>query len=266
MNLFSARVALRPRSLTEVLDLAVPLCAQNRRLLGKLSLLTLLPLAAAAALLRIGRGWVWLQLWALLLPAAFLLQGLFTVAFGEALFRPSEQIRTGAVLARFLRRLPAFVTGQLVRWLLLLLSASIIFPLILVAPGWLFVTEVLLLEASPLTAASRRSRALAAEQWGSSFGLWLATLTLPLLTAVLAELLGGMLVREVLQLGQPLGNLWHDGGSGFAVLGLLVGTPCAAAARFLGYINVRTRSEGWDIQLRFVSWSQTPARAQERSA
>ena len=34
MNLFAARVVLRPRSLTEVLDLAAPFCLQNARLLG----------------------------------------------------------------------------------------------------------------------------------------------------------------------------------------------------------------------------------------
>ena len=47
-------------------------------------------------------------------------------------------------------------------------------------------------------------------------------------------------------------ELFVHGGSGFAVAGALLAVPVAAAARFLGYIDLRTRKEGWDIQLRFL--------------
>jgi hypothetical protein len=72
----------------------------------------------------------------------------------------------------------------------------------------------------------------------------------------LFDQLGGQLLEFVFQLGQPLGSLAEDGGSGFAVLGLLLSVPLSAAARFLGYIDLRTRSEGWDIQLRFAAWAE----------
>ena len=72
--------------------------------------------------------------------------------------------------------------------------------------------------------------------------------------------------RYVLQLGHPTGSLWNDGGSGFAVLGALLAVPLGAAMRFLGYIDLRTRKEGWDIQLRFVALAEQSALGRRRAA
>jgi hypothetical protein len=266
MNLFSARVALRPRSLTEVLDLAVPFCLMNGKLLGRLALVTLAPLAALAAALRLGADWSWPALWLLLVPAGFVLEGVFTVALGEALFRPAGEVRARAVLLRFARRLPAYLGAQLARAVVLLASAVVVVPPLLLGPAWLFVPEAVLLENAGLLAAARRSRALG---WGRGvgvFGLWLAALAAPALAAVMAELLGGGVTSFVLQLGRPLGDLWREGGSAFAVVGLLAATPCVAALRFLGYIDLRTRKEGWDIQLRFVSWVERDGSPGRRAA
>ena len=87
----------------------------------------------------------------------------------------------------------------------------------------------------------------------SYYGLWVATLALPALGAVVGDQLGNAVVSVGLQLGKPTGDLFTDGGSAFAVLGALLAVPVAAAARFLGYIDLRTRKEGWDIQLRFMA-------------
>ena len=40
------------------------------------------------------------------------------------------------------------------------------------------------------------------------------------------------------------------------MLGALLCIPVAAAMRFLYYIDLRTRKEGWDIQLRFVALAE----------
>jgi hypothetical protein len=84
----------------------------------------------------------------------------------------------------------------------------------------------------------------------------MALLAVPLGAVVLVDLLGGQLLEFVFQLGRPLGSLFQDGGSAFAILGLLLAVPLSAAMRFLGYIDLRTRSEGWDIQLRFAAWAE----------
>ena len=62
-------------------------------------------------------------------------------------------------------------------------------------------------------------------------------------------------------MGRPVGSLWSDGGSGFAVIGALLSAPFVASASFLGYIDLRTRKEGWDIQLRFMALADTKTEA-----
>jgi len=89
---------------------------------------------------------------------------------------------------------------------------------------------------------------------------------LPALGATSIDLLGNALTSFVLQLGYPTGELFSDGGSGFAVFGALLAVPLVAAARFLGYVDLRTRKEGWDIQLRFVALAEQSALLRKRAA
>ena len=256
MNLFAARLALRPRSLTEVLDLAAPFCLANARLLGRLALVSLAPLAVLAGALRMGLRWEWLGIWWTLVPLAWLSTGLFTAGLGDAMFHDPDKVSARAVVARFLRRLPAQLLVKFVRVLVLLSCASGVVPLLLEGPRWLFPIEATLLEKADLGAAISRSRSLGRRRAGFCLGLGVALLALPVLTVVLAEAVGGMLIQFVFQLGEPFGSLWKQGGSGFAVLGLLLAVPLAASMRFLGYIDLRTRSEGWDLQLRFAAWAE----------
>lgn len=255
MNLFAARVALRPRSLTEVLDLAAPFCLHNAGLIGRLSLVTLLPLAALSAGLRLGLGWSWPAVWTALVLAAAFVEGLFTVALGEALFRDPAEVRIGRVAGRFLRRIPGLLATHVCRLVVLGACASVVLPLFLEGQRWLFPTEAVLLENARTGEAIRRSRSLGGRRSGFCLGLALALLALPVVSVILVDRLGDAVLSFVFQLGTPLGSLFSDGGSGFAVLGLLLSVPLSAAMRFLGYIDLRTRSEGWDIQLRFSAWA-----------
>ena len=59
--------------------------------------------------------------------------------------------------------------------------------------------------------------------------------------------------RRCLQLGAPFGELTTDGGTVYAVTGFFLTIPIVAAARFLTYVDLRTRREGWDIQLKFMA-------------
>jgi hypothetical protein len=70
---------------------------------------------------------------------------------------------------------------------------------------------------------------------------------------VTGEALGHGVVEFVLQLGKPFGSLWPDGGSLYAIFGLLACVPLCATTRFLAYIDARTRRDGWDIQVRFMA-------------
>jgi hypothetical protein len=57
----------------------------------------------------------------------------------------------------------------------------------------------------------------------------------------------------LLQLGHPFGALFTDGASAYALAGYFACVPYLATSRFLKYIDIRTRKEGWDIQLKFTA-------------
>jgi hypothetical protein len=260
VNLLASRVVLRQRSLADSLDLALPLCLANKRPLGVLALVMLTPIAALLCFLRIGKHWPWPALWAICLVASFLVEGVFTVALGELLFKPPGEARVRTFVGRFLRRLPALIVANVLRWIAATATLAVL------APGSIFLPEAMLLEGASFSRAWTRSRALARNRGGVCFGIWLTTLALPVVGAISMDLLCNTGVGFVLQLGLPAGELWTDGGSGFAVLGALLAVPVAAAVRFLGYVDLRTRKEGWDIQLRFVALAEQSTLGRRRAA
>jgi hypothetical protein len=68
-----------------------------------------------------------------------------------------------------------------------------------------------------------------------------------------AELLMQGIISDLFMLGAPLGRLSSDGVTPYALAGLLLSAPLVATARFLQYIDARTRGDGWDIQVRFMA-------------
>jgi hypothetical protein len=253
VNLLAARVVLRPRSLSDVLDLTVPFCLSNWRLLARLSLTSLLPAFAVCVYLHFFERWTWVQTWLVAVIAGDLLEGLFTVAFGDLMFQPSAAVRPGAVWGRFARRLGFILGASLVTRLLLALTVLFVPAMPFVAVHLMFVREVGLLEGAPVFAAVSRAYRFVQRQVGSCLGVLLAVVLVPALMAAGAELLGDALVDTILQLGNPVGQLFKEGGSAYALLGFFLSVPVVSAARFLKYIDVRTRKEGWDIQLRFTA-------------
>ena len=261
MNLLAARVVLRQRSLADTLDLALPFCLANKRPIGVLSLVMLAPIAALLGYLRIARHWSWPALWLLCAGASLVVEGVFTVALGELLFKPPAETSVRSCVARFLRRLPALRRRDR--------RSRVDGGLHPADPG----AETPSSSPRRCCWRGRRSgrRWRAAARWratggGVCFGIWLVTLFLPAFAALALDLLLNGVCRYVLQLGYPTGALFSDGGSGFAVLGALLAVPLGAAMRFLGYIDLRTRKEGWDIQLRFVALAEQSALGRRRAA
>jgi hypothetical protein len=256
MNLLAARVVLRPRSLSDVLDLTIPFCLASWRLLARLSLTSLLPAFALCVYVRFFRQWTWQQTWLVALIAGDLLEGLFTLAFGELMFQPATAVRATSLWGRFARRLgfilgSAFVTRALLAICAVTMIGIVVVPFL--AVYLMFVREVGLLEGAPVFAAIGRAYRFVQRQVGPCLGLLLALVVAPALMAMAAELLGDAVVDTVLQLGKPFGQLFKEGGSAYALAGFFLSVPVVAAARFLKYIDVRTRKEGWDIQLRFTA-------------
>jgi hypothetical protein len=260
VNLLAARVVLRQRSLADSLDLAPPFCLANKRPLGVLALIILGPIAALLGYLRIARHWSWGAVWFWCAVLSLLVEGAFTIALGELLFKPPADVRVRTFLARFFRRFPALLLAAVAR--VVMIGAT----LLIMAPTTIFVPEAQLLEGATFGKALARSRALARNRVGFCMGVWLAAVFLPAVGAASMDLLCNAVTSFVLQLGNPTGELFSEGGSGFAVAGALLAVPLVAAVRFLGYVDLRTRKEGWDIQLRFVALAEQSALGRRRAA
>jgi hypothetical protein len=261
MNLLEARVALRPRSISDVLDLAGPFCIANRRLMVPLALATTTIGATLAAVCRLGLTWSWWHVWLLMAGYLLVTSGLFTQAAGELLFCEPKQIRLRLVFARFFRRFFPFLGARILQCLVLGICAVAFVPLPIFAPRLMFVGEAVLLESGSASASLARSSRLVLYRSIPILGLALACAFAPFVFAIAADVVGDAIVNLVFEMGRPVGSLWSDGGSGFAVIGALLSAPFVASASFLGYIDLRTRKEGWDIQLRFMALADAKTEA-----
>jgi hypothetical protein len=183
--------------------------------------------------------------WAVAVTVGSLVQGAFTVSMGRLLF--SEELSTAQALRLFAKRLWPYARTLLVSRVLLVVSLFIAWP------RFVFVHEASLLEGAAPAAALRRSSGFVRGRTGSAFGLLFTLLLTQAAFVITAELLGHGVVSEVLQLGKPFGAILDDGGSAYALSGFLLSIPYVAAARFLAYIDGRTRTDGWDIQVRFMA-------------
>jgi len=261
LNVLLARVVLRPRSVADILDITAPYCLRGARILLPLTLALALPATLLCYQLHTRAGWSYQNVWILAALIGGLAEGPFTVAAGDLLFSKPIRGRTRHVLGLFLRRLPSFFMAHLVSRILLVLGGVALFiPLPWIAVRHLFVGEVVLLEhAGPLESLGRSGR-FSRTHGTSCFGMWLSVLSIPLAFVLGAEVMGQSAFSFVLQFGEPVGNLFDQGGSAFALFGFFVSVPVIACARFLKYIDIRTRREGWDVQLRFVGIANAGAK------
>lgn len=251
MNLAHANIAIRQRSVLESVDLSLPFVLRlGRGVYLRLMLATLLPTWVLCGILgyALEVHWGWLWLLALMLHSLF--QGVFTLAAGQLVFEDSVSVRQ--ILKKFARKLPSYVAGLAYTRTVIVLSSLTFFLLLPIA--WVrlaYAYEVMLLEGAPFGSLWSRCSALVKGQTGIALQMLTCLLSIVLASILCSELLGLGLVSYLLQLGSPFGSLFDDGGSLFALLGLFVSTPLVATARFLAYIDGRTRRDAWDVQVRF---------------
>ena len=262
MNLGEARVAFRPRTVAETFDLAlrwVP--AVGGGLYLKLGLIFLLPAAIGCWLLHWLVDFHWVSVWAIAIGTGMVLQGLFTVAASRLMFERDVSVR--AVVSQFRGRVWSYLGTLFISRILLAVGILTIFGIFLLWPRSAFVHEAALLEGHGPMASGKRGAAFTSRQYGNVLILGLGMLVALFAFIAIADSVGYVLFDFVLQVGRPFGALMNDGGSLTALIGFFAAIPFLTSVRFMHYIDGRTRRDGWDIQLAFLSLQLADERARK---
>lgn len=251
MNVAEAGVVIRQRTLLEVVDLAFRFSMSlGGKLYLRLCAYFLLPALGLTCLLAFFTDthafWVWMFAFTL----GTLLQGVFTIASGRLMFE--RDVKAGVVARQYLRRLWPYLWALFWTRLLLLVSSLIIIGPMLVGPRAAFVHEAVLLEGAGAREGMKRAGRFGWQDASFTFGLIIVSITLTLFFVGAGEMLGQSIVRDVLQLGEPLGRIQVDYFSVYSLFGYFLSVPLISTARFLSYIDARTKRDAWDVQVRFM--------------
>jgi hypothetical protein len=264
MNLDDLSVAVRERSVAEVFDLSLLLA---RRHAPRLALLALIGCAPCAALDWALLAWsdpdrpaalAWLAV--LLIAQAPLATAPLTAYLGEAMFSgdPSLRRALASVRARFTRLLAvaayrgSFAAAPVALFSAVAGGAPGLLLLVLLVFYPLHLVEVVLLERQPLRASLRRANQLMVGWRSEALGQLLVGGVL-LAAGTVAAVSAGVSLVNLLFWGAIDDEAWwrwfHPA---VGPLGLLAPWPFIAwlsVVRFLSYIDLRTRQEGWEIEL-----------------
>lgn len=255
MNVLSTRVALRERTLSEVFDLAFRfvITRGGRKYLQLWWLSCAPPLALCWWLRYVGADWLWV--WLAAAVGFVLAQIPFTLAASRLLLEDSLALR--AVVRAWLLKIPSQLWAHAVGALVIGGSAALIAPLPFLATRALFFPEITLLEGAGVLRAFERGGRMARARFAETLQSAVLLLAVWAFFVLGAEVTGHALVEDLLSLPPPRDSL-QSGGSWFALFGFFLAVPVVATARFLAYIDGRTRREAWDVQLRFTELASEP--------
>jgi hypothetical protein len=258
VNIVRARVALRHRPFSDVLDLALRFIVVHWKVYAKVALVTILP-GIAGTWLIVGpgdAGWAWG--WVVGVAWTLFAQIPFTILASRLVFE--DRVRAREVVWSALRDSPRILLLRI----LTLTAKALAFTMLFIPAAWVaiifcFSTEVLLLERSSVGGTLGRSQRVAQSDFGESLMMVVVGLVATVGAVFLADIAGRAVIEELLQFRGPA-SILVAGGSVLGLVGLFGIVPYVATARFFTYLNIRTRAEGWDIQTRFAALA---ARADE---
>jgi hypothetical protein len=256
MQLDRNRIVIRERGLLDQLDLALCVIRVYAWPLAVALLAGILPFVVFNAWLladltepTIDEPFPMRYMWCMLFLVVWeipLATSLATLYLGEAVFleRPSM----GNILRGLIRALPQLIWYQvLIRGLLIPMVLTLFLPF----ATWPFLNEVILLERTPMwrrhgqITTFRRSAALHGGNVGDLLLRWLVVVGFGFL--LVAALWTTMNILVGL-----LWNQWDWEGATYTVyfpLALWIVIGYFTVVRFLGYLDLRIRREGWEIEL-----------------
>ncbi len=254
----TTKLVLRERTVIEVLDLAVRFVSAHARIYARTALFVLVPLAVLTELTAafFGEGKAWL----LALTCGLLAQMPFTLLASRVVFE--DRVLVGRLLSDSVSASGRIIGARLIQGALAFFAGLVgVLPALWPASALFFVPEVVLLEKSGPTAAASRANEIGSRQRGEVVLSVVLVTLLQVGVIVLAELAGRLFLVDVLQVNGAIEWSGHP----FGRIGFWIFVPYLATARFLLYLDARTREEGWDVQMRFAAlaarWRAERARA-----
>ena len=249
MDVLLARVALRDRSLLDVVDLSVRFLMRHLSVYARVAAIVLVPMFAATWLIAAYAGWLWGWPCALLL--SMFASSPFTILASRLVFEP--EVPASSVLKTALFTLPRLLSCRLLQ----IFAVSFGFLLFVIPGIWaqvlfLFSSEVVVLEQASMSTALGRLQRLLGGNSGDVLMAMLLLLALNLGAVCLGDVVFRAVLEELLQIGAPP-SLFETGGCVLGLLGFWLAVPLVATVRLFVYLNLRTRREGWDIQTRFAA-------------
>jgi hypothetical protein len=263
MNVLQTRVVLRERTLAEVFDLAFRfvIVRGGRRYL-RLWLLACGPALLGCVWLRsLGADWFWV--WAAAVAGFVITQVPFTLSASRLLL--ADELSLKEVVKAWLPRIPGQLLLHAVSLALLGVAGLVVVPLPFLAARFVYLPEISLLEGSSLLRAYERGARLAKSRLPHAIETSFLLLSVWAAFVLAAEATGEAIVVDLLSLPAPADAL-GNGGSWFSLFGFFAAVPFIATARFLSYIDGRTRREAWDVQLRFTELAKQAAGPGARAA
>jgi hypothetical protein len=258
VNPFACRIALRPRSPFESLDLALRVLRDNLGVLARMAASVLAPVAVlmGAALAALPANESRAALLVALVLVAPALQVPFTLLVARRLFDAKVGVRDVLrVAGEGWRAYPLVAVSTVIS-----LTASVFSLGTLWLPahaGTLWVVEASALERLSIPRAMGRSVALTSNGVGQSVAGSLVSGALLLWVTLGTELMAQGLVQFVLQLGQPFGSLLNGDVTPWAFAGVLLAQPLIALYRVILYVDLRTAAEGWDVQVAMMAAAES---------
>jgi hypothetical protein len=255
MNVLTTRVVLRERNLAEVFDLAFRFVAvRGGKKYLRLWLASCAPMLALCIFVRrYELDWVWV--WTIACAGFVAAQIPFTLAASRLLL--GDELTLRSVTGTWIRAIPGQVAMHALALTALGLSSFLIAPIPFLSARLLYLPEITLLEGSGLFRAVERGARLTRNRLAQALETCLLLLTVWAAFILGAEVTGRAVQTDLLSFPPPADAL-SDGGSWFALCGFFMAVPFIATARFLAYIDNRTRREAWDVQLRFTELAKSP--------
>jgi hypothetical protein len=203
--------------------------------------------------------------WTLLVVASHFVQLPFTALAGRLVFERDVRLRD--VLRDSLRVMPRAI-GMRILQLGGIVGGGVVFciPAAWLGAAWLFAPEVLVLEGSKPVATLGRARRMVNRHFGIAAGALALLVLLHVTATLLFDAAGRTILDEIFQFTPPdavftFSPMHLAAPTVLASIGFWLFVPWGATARFLVYIDLRTRSEAWDVQTRFAAIAARHAEA-----